>query len=479
MNIRHSAILWALMCTPTLLLATVAYGQTPAPASSTPMLDASDSAANAREFYQRARQAMARKDTAEALRELSAAAHVWAVQPAYANALLDLAIRARSESRAIEAMHIANGMGYALPSPTSAITRRNFQSAEFRAALAQQGAFRAPFNRATLYRTLDDSTLFPEGIATDARSGMLYVSSVRHRNVLAIDKGGSERWLIHDGRRELGALFGVAVDTTRSLLWVASAYNSAMRADGVGANPGARDAGSAASAQTELFGDSTKLAALFAVSLGDGTIVKRIHVPAAVADASPGDIALMDNGDVLMSDSQAGILWWLKSASDTLIGIRHRLLRSPQGIVPHADNRSAIVADYSHGLLRVDLETQSAIRVRDAAGHSTIGIDGLVRAGNNIIAVQNGITPAQVLRLELNADGTRVLKQRTIDRNISAPSPTGGVMINGAFVYIANSLWEMLDANGRIDAKAKLPKPLLLSLPIGVRVRESGTESRR
>lgn len=450
-----------LLCVCAHVLTTPLSSQSVPGTSRAPLLDAVDSAAKARDSFREAREAMARKDTTEAFRRLAIAAHVWAAQPAYPNALMDLAMRANNEARAIEALQIANSMGYALPSTASAQALQKFQSSQFGVLLAQQDVLREVMNKGKAYRTLRDSTLFPEGLAVDPRNGAIYLSSIAHRNVLVIDRRGNEKWLVNDNANELGSLFGIAVDTVRDVLWAASAPNAAMRGFAADSANG-------------------KLAGLFAIRLSDGTIVKRAYVPTSVATPGPGDIALMNNGDVLMSDSQAGIVWWLQSAvgvthgspsqtlGDTLIAIRHRLLRSPQGIVPANDNQSAIVADYSHGLLRIYLATQNVIRVRDAAGHSTLGIDGLVRGGNKLIAIQNGLSPAQVLQLELSADGTRVLQHETIDRNALAPSPTGGVMINGEFVYIANSLWEMLDATGRMDSKAKLPKPLLLALPIGV-----------
>ncbi|MEO7997706.1 MAG: hypothetical protein ABI852_09685, partial [Gemmatimonadaceae bacterium] len=284
-------------------------------------------------------------------------------------------------------------------------------------------------------------------------NGTMYVSSIYHRNIAVIDANGKQRWLLANDVPNIGSIFGIAVDTVRNVIWASSAANPAMKLI-------------APANQKTTNIPVSDLATLVAIRLSDGKVVKRATVPASVANASPGDIALMSNGDVLMSDSQAGVLWWLPSASDSLIGIRHRLLHSPQGIVPSADGHVVWVADYSHGLLRVDLRNEHVERVADLPGHSAVGIDGLVKYGNSLIAIQNGFAPAQVLQIELNAQGNRIIKQTVIDRSNKAPSPTGGMILNGEFVYIANSLWESLDATGKLDLSLNLPRPLLLKLQL-------------
>lgn len=116
------------------------------------------------------------------------------------------------------------------------------------------------------------------------------------------------------------------------------------------------------------------------------------------------------------------------------------------------DGRALWIADYSVGLLRVELRdgVASATRVADAPRSTTVGIDGMVRHGNALIGVQNLFTPSQVIRMKLDATGTRIVHQETIDRNDAAVSPTGGVMIGDSFVYVGNSWWDLVDANGKL-----------------------------
>ncbi|MEP6832281.1 MAG: hypothetical protein ABJB74_02760 [Gemmatimonas sp.] len=438
-----------------LISATPLWAQTPA---STVVRDAADSATVARTEYRNARETLARGDTTAALDKLVIAAQAWPVQPAYASALLELSVRVHDFKRAAIALAMANRIGVALTvsAPATALLDSAREMESLRALRAEQNVLGAPLIRSRTFRTLNDSTLFPEGLAIDPRNGMVYVSSVRHRNVIAVATDGRESFLLWGERANVGGIFGIVVDTTRGVLWAASAPNAAMIAKG--------DTGAA-------------VAALLAIRLSDGQLIRRIAIPLSAANSSPGDIALAANGDVLLSDSQAPVLWWLRGTSDTLIGIRHHLFRSLQGIVPSADGKVAWVADYSHGLLRVELNTCTVPagdehntcvvqRVADLPGHTTVGLDGMVRFGDSFIAVQNGFVPTQVLQIVLNATGTRVVQQSVIDRNPIATSPTGGVVVRDQFIYIANSLWELLDDAGKFPLHALLPRPMLLQLPL-------------
>ncbi|MBC8087743.1 MAG: hypothetical protein H7Z40_10795 [Phycisphaerae bacterium] len=310
---------------------------------------------------------------------------------------------------------------------------------------ARQDQILLPINNGKSFRTLDDSTLFPEGMSHDARTGTVYVSSLHHHNIMALSRSGGSRWLMPQVLPNVGGIYGIAVDTARGIIWATSA---------------------AAPGTSVLAASDSALPALLEVRLADGKQLRRWEMRSAAPITSPGDIALSPTGDVLVSDSQAGVLWLLPAGGDTLIAIRHRLFRSLQGLVPSRDGKAVWVADYSHGLLRVELPGGATTRVADLAGHTTVGIDGLVAHGNTLIGVQNLFNPAQVVQLTLNAEGTRIVKHAVLDRNVLATSPTGGIVIDYAVVHIANSLWDFVGQWGTVTQGVRLPKPLLLRLPL-------------
>jgi sugar lactone lactonase YvrE len=403
--------------------------------ASTPAADpAVDSANAARSHYRRAIGRLSDGDTTAALLLLDSAARAFPPQPSYADALLHLAVRARNAQFATVALHHANAVGMAVPAAArlrNVITsdRDLMHATELQREMGEQARLGANMNAGSLWRSLRDSTLFPEGLAYDSRSQTMYVTSIAHRNVLVVDKNGAERWLMPNLPENVGGLYGVAIDTARAIVWAASA-----------------------GAPTLPDSAAPDRAALLAISARDGRIIKRIVLQTKARDASPGDLAVAASGDVFVSDAVAGILWQVRSGANSAIAHTHPLFRSLQGVVPSPDGLTLLVADYSVGLLHVDLSsgTVSATRVADAPGNTTVGIDGLARQGNTLVGVQNLFTPSQIVRMELDAAGTRVVRQETIDRHDAAVSPTGGVMIGNSFVYIGNSWWDLVDANGKL-----------------------------
>lgn len=58
--------------------------------------------------------------------------------------------------------------------------------------------------------------------------------------------------------------------------------------------------------------------------------------------------------------------------------VRSPLFRPLQGVADIPTRQQLVVADYSHRLLRVDLRTRVVTRSADAAGSTSLGVDGIV-----------------------------------------------------------------------------------------------------
>src|SRR5262249_48917672 len=148
---------------------------------------------------------------------------------------------------------------------------------------------------------------------------------------------------------------GVRVDAARRVLWVTT---SPVR-----------------SAPGFATGDTVS-AELLRIRLSDGQIEKRIRVPSTGSPQTLGDLAIGPAGDVFVTGSSDPVWYRLRPNGTAFEAIRSPLLRSPQGIAPAPDGRVVYVADYSHGLLRVDLETRAVTRLDDAPGSTSVGCDG-------------------------------------------------------------------------------------------------------
>ena len=206
----------------------------------------------------------------------------------------------------------------------------------------------------------------------------------------------------------------------------------------------------------------TTIAALLKVRISDGAVLRRIDLP--MGRHIPGDLAIMKTGDILISDSHHPVLYRLRVDRDELETMRHPLFRSLQGIAVDPLGR-VFVADYSHGLLHVNLAAGTVRRLQDAPNSTALGCDGIAWYDGAIIAIQNGVSPARVMRFTLNAAADSIVSAMVIDRNSAiADEPTLGVVAGDDLYYVANSQWEKHSATGEPRPGATLAPAIILRL---------------
>jgi hypothetical protein len=178
-------------------------------------------------------------------------------------------------------------------------------------------------------------------------------------------------------------------------------------------------------------------------------------------------VAIGPLGDVYASDSRDPVLYRLEDGVDTLQAIRHPLFRSLQGVAPAPDGRTVFVADYSHGLMRVDVITGDVVRIADGPGSTSLGCDGLAWDDGALVAVQNGVNPPRVVRFVLDSAWMGIVRTELLDQNLPmADEPTMGVVLGDDFVYVANSQWGKYGDDGQLLPNARLRRPVLLSVPL-------------
>jgi hypothetical protein len=84
-----------------------------------------------------------------------------------------------------------------------------------------------------------------------------------------------------------------------------------------------------------------------------------------------------------------------------------------------------------------------------------------------IVAVQNGVAPARIVRFALNVAGDSIVSARVLDQQPAlAPEPTIGTMVGDRFVYVANAQWESHDAQGRRMPGAAHEGARLIAVPV-------------
>lgn len=405
---------------------------------------AADSASVARMAWARAAAALQHADSSAARREMARAVDSWPGQPAYLWGSAVYASLARDSVAAFDALqrYASLGLGANIRDERRFAWLR--ESPTFARLAAAHESNSAPHAASKVIATLPDSTFWPEGVDFDAQRKRFYVTSIAHRTIAEIDVDGSTRELIPRDRGDIGAILGVRYDVTRDVVW---ATTSPVRMSPSFAN-----------------GD-TSAAELLRIRVADGTIERRWRLKPSTSGHTLGDLAVGTNGDVFLTDSDEPVLYRLHG--DSLESFRNPLFRSLQGIAPSPNANVVYVADYSHGLLRVDLATKAVTRLDDAPSSTSLGCDGIVWDRGAIVAVQNGVAPARVVRFVLDDAGMRIVRVDVLDRNTPiADEPTIGTIAGGRFVYVANSQWEKYDGGGRRIPGRPLARPVLLAVPL-------------
>lgn len=407
-------------------------------------IPAVDSAAAARAAWARGRAALQSADTLAAARELARAAAAWPAQPAYLRGAAAAAAMVDDPAAALRWLNDYAEMGLGLDLKTDKSFARFSAQPEFRDLVRRHAALREPIARSRVRATWPDSSFWPEAVTFAPGSGSFFVTSIRHRTIAEIRHDGSRRTLLGD-TPGLGSMLAVRFDGARNALWATTA--GLPRVHGRSGDPA--------------------IAALLLIDAATGKVQRRYELPAASGARIPGDLAVGPDGDVFITDSGQPLLYHLRAGAEKLTVIRSAWFRSLQGVAVAADG-TVYLADYSHGLLELNVGTGAVSALHAPRNVTSLGLDGIVLHDNGIIAIQNGVSPARVVKFHLGADGRTITHVETLDRNAAiADEPTIGTIAGNEFVYVANSQWGKYDADGNRLPDAVLEPPVLL----GVRIR--------
>lgn len=437
---------WAVAAALTTLLPASAAAQNgSSPTTGAPQ---ADSAREARAAYRTAVAAYRQRDLVTARREMRRAAEWWPTQQAYLDGAVKLAAAARDTADAVRWLDRLTALGVGGDVRADTLFRALVGAPAFDSAASRHAAATAPVPHGRVRLTVVDTMLHPEGVAFDPRHERWFMGSVHERKIVAIEPDGRVHDFVASGSDGLAGVFGMAVDSVRRRLWVATTALPRMA--------GFTDA------------DSGRVG-VYGYDLDTGRLARKAWMSRdASVDHTFGDVAVAPDGDVYVSDSQAPWILALPAGSDSLVRfLTHPLLRSPQGMAITPDGAMMYVADYSHGLMRVSLASKAVEPMALAPGLTVLGVDGLYWHRGALIAVQNGVTPARVVRFCLDPSGRSVRHVDVLDRNPAlADEPTLGAIVGDSLVYVATSEWEKWDDTGQRVAGTRLRPATALSVAL-------------
>lgn len=259
--------------------------------------------------------------------------------------------------------------------------------------------------------------LLIEGVAQ--HEGRWFVSAVAAKTIFRVEDGKLAPFLKPDPAA--GAIFGMAVDTPRGVLWAAEAWGEGL--------PG---------------GSGEKRTGLLKVSLADGRILGRYSAPVGEA-VHFGDVIVDPAGAVYASDGRTGAIWVLAPGGHAPprleLVARPKGVTSAQGMVL-CPRDVMVVSDYATGLHRVELAGGES-RPLAVAGLKVAGLDSLVslsvRDHIDVIATYNGREPYRLMRLKISADCERLEAAETLlmgeavkDVALAARAPGGVAVVTGS-----------------------------------------------
>ena len=261
----------------------------------------------------------------------------------------------------------------------------------------------------------------PETIAWDETRQKFLIGTIVEGQVLAVGEDGQVEELIKaSDANGLWAIIDILVDQSGNRLWITSASMPGFS----GYDPA--DKGRSA---------------LFEFDLTTLKFVRRYPVPVDGRSHILGSMVQSPNGDIFMADRILPLIYTKPAAEQKLKPILAlKELISQRGIALQHDGRIMYVADREMGIMVIDLVAQQARLLEVPDTLNLGGIDGLYLNENRLFVIQNGNKPQRVMRLQLDASGTKVESVRPLA--VAQPEfdvPSFGT-INGDFLYFfANS----------------------------------------
>ena len=311
----------------------------------------------------------------------------------------------------------------------------------YRNLLARYQRLRQPLCLSQAAFSLPEKDLIPESIAWDPLQKCFYAGSLYKRKIVQIDAAGRCSDFTAERQDGLWSVVGIKIDAPRRTLWACSAAEPIMK-----------------EYQADTLG---RLTAIFVYDLDQRKLKKKYLLPDQGSLHLFNDLAINGRGDVFISDYLGGAVYTIQAASDELaLWIHPEDLAGPNGITLSEDGTILFVA-HASGIAAFDAASKGRRDILHPPDITLTETDGLYFYHNSLIAVQTEMQ--RVNRYYLSPDNRQVARHEIMDAyRPEFDMPTTGVVVDGAFYYIANSQYASFDEAGRIFPFDKLKHTLIL-----------------
>jgi sugar lactone lactonase YvrE len=294
--------------------------------------------------------------------------------------------------------------------------------------------------------TIPEKGLVPEGVAYDPVTKAFFVASIHRRKIVRVGADGRISDFVPPGRDGLQSAMGIVADPKRRALWAVSSALPHMEGFRKGQPPGS---------------------ALLEFDLDTGRLRGERLPPASAEPPLFDDLAVGEDGRVFINDSRRGRIFASAPGSRRLeLFFETDEVRGVQGLAIAPGGTVLYFSDYS-SLWRLDLAGKRLTRLPVPPDLALNGIDGLSYFDGSLVAIQNGIEPNRVIRLDLAPDGKSFTRARILEMNNPAfDEPTLGVVVSGALYFTADSQGERFRDEKHPVKPEEMRDAVVLKLPL-------------
>ena len=293
---------------------------------------------------------------------------------------------------------------------------------------------------------IPEKGLVPEGVAYDPKTKSFFVSSIRQRKIFRIATDGKVTEFVSPARDGIRSAAGMRVDPARRALWVATEAIPSMNG---------------------YVKDQPLSAAVFEYDVDTGRLRKE-YVPPAAAGDPPGfdDLTVAPDGRVYVNDGFHPRIWTIPPGGELSVFVEDDAMGGTQGLALSADGKILYASDY-RGLFAIDVASRRVQRLSVPPELALNGIDGLVYSKGRLIAIQNGVRPHRVIRLDLSPDGLTIKGGRILEMNHpDFDEPTLGVVVEDSLYFTADSQGQKFLDQKKPVAAEEMREAIFLKLPL-------------
>ena len=255
----------------------------------------------------------------------------------------------------------------------------------------------------------------PAGLAYDRVSNRFIVGDFEARKLTVVDEA-SQRVANLAGAASagFGTISALEIDAQEGDLWVVSSpAGAAGRGDG-----------------------EPTAATLHKLQLISGRVLYAVALADSFGAARFADVAVMARGSVLVLDAAGGRLFSVPAKARRLELALTLAVDHPASVAPQS--ASIVYVAHASGIVRADLASR---RTRPLAAPKSIDLSGFTRLRwhrDALLGVQRtGDDAYRVVRLTLDAPGTRVTALTVLDEALRMPDPTAAALAGDVFYYLA------------------------------------------